>query len=379
LVIDPENPEEVVKAAKSLQLDLVVIGPDRPLEKGVVDALSEAGIKAFGPAREAAKIEYSKSFAINLMRSASVPYPDSYVFYSANKAIDFLEKHSLPIVVKMDGLADGKGVWICKTRKETIKRINNCIESRPKEPVIIQKFFEGKEVSVFAFTDGTDISSLVAACDYKKAYDGDKGPNTGGMGSYSWPTFWTDELSQWVATNIMKPTIEELQSWDCPFAGILYAGLIITTEGPKVLEFNARFGDPEAQVILPLLESDLTEIMVACIEGNLGKIPVHWRSDTSCIGIVMASGGYPDPKKYKKYFKISGLGSKFNQPNSLVFHANTKAVVKGGRKYIATAGGRIFTVVGIGKSLLKARHIAYNRIDSIKFKDEFHRSDIALL
>ncbi|MFH1575655.1 MAG: phosphoribosylamine--glycine ligase [Candidatus Nealsonbacteria bacterium] len=377
LDVDIRNNVKVARAAKSLKIDLVVVGPDEPLANGMVNYLKDRNISVFGPKRKSAEMEWSKSFAIEVMYSAFVPFPRSKVFYSGTDIRKFVSACSYRLVVKADGLASGKGVWLPKEKSEIIDAALKCRTNRPKEPVILQEFLEGREVSVFCFVDGEHISSLVAACDYKRLKDGDEGPNTGSMGSYAWPIFWTDELEKFISEKIILPVIKELKQRGRPFVGILYAGLILTKDGPKVLEFNARFGDSEAQVILPLLISDPIEIMMACIEGRLEKTPVIWRKDISCVGAVMASRGYPDPDKCESGLEIEGLDEKFNIPDSLIFHAHTKEINENGKIKIITGKGRVLTVVGIDKSLPGARSIAYQRLALVSFLNE-HRNDIAL-
>ena len=377
LDINIKDNAEVARIAKSLGIDLVVVGPDEPLANGMVNCLEDNNIPVFGPRQEAAEIEWRKSFAIEVMRSASVPFPRSEALYSETDIRKFVSACSYRLVVKADGLGSGKGGWVPKEKSEGIDAALKCRVNRPKEPVILQEFLKGQEVSVFCFTDGEHISPLVAACDYKRLKDGDRGPNTGSMGSYAWPVFWTDELARFISEKIMLPVVKELKRRGRPFAGVLYAGLILTEDGPKVLEFNARLGDPEAQVILPLLVTDLIEIMTARIEGRLEKMPVIWRKDISCVGVVMASRGYPDSDKCESGLEIEGLDEKFDIPGSLIFHANTKEINEDGKIKTITGKGRVLTIVGIDKSLAGARDNAYKRMESVKFLNE-HRSDIAL-
>lgn len=368
--VDPEDVDTVAQTAKSLGADLVIVGPDMPLAKGLVDRLHEEGVRAFGPTQAAARIESSKVFALDLMDQISLPHPASWVFFEKQKALDFLEKHPGRIVVKADGLAYGKGAWPCQTAEEAAKAVQTCMADRPGEPVILQEFLYGREVSVFAFSDGKHISSIIGACDYKRVNDGDLGPNTGGMGSFAWPDFWTEELASSISRTIMQPVVERMAWHKIPFQGMLYGGLMIDEEGPKVLEFNARFGDPEAQVILPLLATDLLEVLAACAEGRLDRTRVDWKTDEACVGVVMASGGYPG--EYKSGFEISGLGA--DEKHSIVFHAGTKHEADG---KIVTSGGRVLTVVGKGPSLEKARERAYARLRTVHFADAHHREDIA--
>lgn len=375
LNIDIRNNVEVARMAKLLKIDLVIVGPDEPLANGIVNYLEDNNIPIFGPRREAAKIEWRKSFAAEVMHSVFVPFPRSEVLYSETDIRNFVSACSDQLVVKADGLAAGKGVWFCRTKDEIIKVALKRLSEYPSEPVILQEFLEGREISVFCFVDGENISSLVAACDYKRAYDGDKGPNTGSMGSYAWPVFWTNELAKLTSEKIILPVVKELRRRGCPFVGVLYAGLILTKDGLKVLEFNARFGDSEAQVILPLLVTDPIEIMMACVEGRLEKISVIWRKDINCVGVVMASDGYPGDPKIG--YKIKGLRKASNIPNTLIFHGGTKEIRKNGKRWIETAGGRVLTIVGIGRSLPKARDRAYRASKIIRFKGGFQRSDIS--
>jgi len=374
LDINISNNAEVAKIAKSQRIDLVVIGPDEPLANGLADYLEDNDIMVFGPRREAAKIEWSKSFAVELMNSASVPCPRSKVLYSEADIRKFVAACPYRLAVKPDGLTGGKGVVLPKEKNEIIAAALKCRADRPEEPVILQEFFQGKEMSVFCFTDDEYISSLAAACDYKRLKDGDQGPNTGGMGSYAWPIFWTDELARFVSEKIMLPVVRELKRRGHPFVGVLYAGLILTKEGPRVLEINARFGDTEAQVILPLLVTDPIEIMMACIEGRLEKVPVIWRKDAYCVGVTLASEGYPANPKIG--YEIKGLSAAENLPNTLIFQGGTKEVLRDGKVLIETAGGRVLTVVGTGRSLPEARLWAYQAANLISFKGKLQRNDI---
>ncbi len=375
LEVGPEDLEGVVDAARSLSIDLVVIGPEMPLAAGLVDRLSALGIPAFGPTQAAAQIEASKGFAREVMREAGVPGPRSWVFDDRQAALDFLRRHPEPLVVKADGLAAGKGVLLCRTPEEAADAVEACMVERRFGPagdtVLIEEMLFGREVSVFAFTDGQDLSPLVAACDYKRVGDGDQGPNTGGVGSFAPPEFWDDALAEMINLTIMRPVVEAMARRGTPYRGVLYAGVMLTSSGPKVLEFNCRFGDPEAQVILPLLDSDPIEVMLACSEGRLAQVPVQWRSQAQ-VGVVMTSGVYPG--KYDTGYEITGLDT--DDPHSLVFHAGTKQVSEGGLSRVVTNGGRVLTVVGRGASLAEARTRAYDRLQGIHFQGAYYRSDI---
>ena len=376
LDVNPEDIEQVVEAARSLRIDLVVVGPEGPLARGIVDRLSALGIPAFGPTKAAAQLEASKAFARTVMREASIPGPDFWVFRDQQSALNFLHKHPGPVVVKADGLAAGKGALVCQTPEAAAAAVGVCMNDRlfgqAGETIVIEEFLTGTEVSVFAFSDGAHLSSPIAACDYKRANDGDQGPNTGGMGSYALPEFWNDALAESVARQIMQPAIDAMAGRDMPYRGVLYAGLMLTDAGPKVLEFNCRLGDPEAQVILPLLEGDPLEVMLASLEGRLAEVPVNWRR-SACVGVVMASGGYP--AKYETGFEITGLDT----PNdALIFHAGTRLARRGTGTRVVTGGGRVLTVVGQGDSLAEARQRAYHRLQGIRFPNAYYRADIAL-
>ncbi|MEE3141380.1 MAG: phosphoribosylamine--glycine ligase, partial [Chloroflexota bacterium] len=271
LNVSPEDVESIPKYAKGLGIDLVVVGPEQPLAAGLVDLLDSQGIPAFGPTKAAAQIEASKSFALDIMRESGVPCPEFHSFQDETLALDFLSKHSAPSVIKADGLAAGKGVFMCHTAEDAAAAVRACMSQKvfdgAGETVVIEEFLEGPEVSVFAFSDGEHLSAPVAACDYKRRNDGDVGPNTGGMGSFAPPDFWNDELAGEITRTIMEPVIQSMVRRGTPYRGVLYAGVMLTKQGPKVLEFNCRFGDPETQVIMPLLVSDPLDIMTACIEG----------------------------------------------------------------------------------------------------------------
>ena len=383
--VSPEDVGAVVDLAREISAELVVVGPEQPLVDGLADRLICEGIPVFGPNSAAARIEASKSFAREVMQAAGVPGPEYRVFHDPSSAIDFLHSHDDKVVVKADGLAAGKGVALCSSVEEAVIAVKACMEDRifagAGDTVVLEEWLEGTEVSVFAFSDGERLSIPVAACDYKQVDDGDQGPNTGGMGSFAPPPFWNRELAQEISASILEPTIAALAERGCPFQGILYAGLMFTSEGPRVLEFNCRFGDPEAQVILPLLESDPADVMLACSQGNLDRTSVVWSSRPH-VGVVMVSAGYPG--SYVTGKAIEGLNDAVlhedpsgQASNALVFHAG--AQVSGGYGYagnIVTAGGRVLTVVGRGESIEAARSAAYNRLGQIKFDGARFRQDI---
>ena len=363
--------------ARRHEVDFIIVGPDNPLADGVVDLFQERGLPVFGPSRAAARIEWSKSFAGGLMEENNIPHPERRVFDQYADARSYVEKHSGPIVVKADGLALGKGVFVCRDREEALDALDQCMVAKAFGPagerVVLEEYLEGQEVSVFAFSDGTNISSLVAACDHKRIHDGDKGPNTGGMGSYAVPEFWTPELEQEVRDDIVSPTIKALAEFGAPFKGILYAGLMITSAGPRALEFNSRFGDPEAQVILPLLETDLLDAVIACAEGNLDSMDVRWLRG-SCVGVVLASPGYPG--QYPTGYEIDGLADL--DEDVMAFHAGTKSESRPGGDVLVTSGGRVMTIVAQGVNLEEARIKAYDNVRKVSFPGVQYRRDIAI-
>ncbi len=379
LPVDPGDTLSVVETARSLGIGLVVVGPELPLANGIVDRLSEAGIRAFGPTQAAARIESSKGFARAIMQEAGVPGPSFGVFRDEQQALEYLSSHPGPTVVKADGLAAGKGVLLCQTAEEAAAAVRRCMTEgafgAAGKTVVIEEFLTGQEISVFAFTDGETISPLVAACDYKQVGDGDVGPNTGGMGSFTPPEFWNEGLADEVKHTVIAPVLRLLAGRGTPYRGVLYAGLMLTEKGIQTLEFNCRFGDPEAQVILPLLESDPLEVMLACAKGTLGQVPVSWRSRAH-VGVVMTSGGYPG--EYQTGCRITGLETEI--PNSLVFHAGTSQRSspsgEGPEDPVATSGGRVLTVVGWGDDLADARFNAYRRLEMIHFDGCYYRRDI---
>ena len=363
--------------ARQNDVGMTIVGPDNPLADGVVDLFLEQGLPVFGPTRSAARIEWSKSFAGKLMEENNIPHPMRKVFDQYADARDYVGKHSGPVVVKADGLALGKGVFMCRDREEALDALDQCMVARAfgtaGDRVVLEEYLEGQEVSVFAFSDGTDLSPLMAACDHKRIHDGDKGPNTGGMGSYAVPQFWTPELEEEVEESIMAPTINALAGLGTPFKGMLYAGLMITSAGPQVLEFNSRFGDPEAQVILPLLETDLLDAAMACAEGTLGSEVVRWRKG-SCVGVVLASPGYPG--EYSTGYEIDGLDDL--DKDVLAFHAGTKLESRPSGDVPVTSGGRVLTIVAEGASLEEARIKAYDNVRKVSFPGVQYRRDIAI-
>ncbi len=376
LDIKAEDIDGLVKIAREKSIELVVVGPEAPLAGGIVDRFQNIGIPIFGATKKAAEIESSKAFAKELMQKYGIPCARSETFSDYARAKKYLAQQKPPIVVKADGLAAGKGVVVADTMEQAQEALAGIMESKTLgaagDRVVIEEYLSGKEMSAFAFTDSRTVVPMVPACDYKRVSDGDVGPNTGGMGSYSPPYFFSPQLAQAVRETIMEPTVKAMLREGRPYRGILYGGLMVTEEGPRVLEFNARFGDPETQVVLPRLKTDLVDIMLAVINGDLNRINIAW-SDDACVGVVMASGGYPG--SYKTGFPITGLDSL--DKDILVFHAGTKAGTEKGQ--VLTSGGRVLTLVAMGKTLAEARKKVYANISRVKFEGCHYRRDIALV
>ncbi len=367
----------IVDFAKTEPIDLVVVGPEVPLAMGLVDRLNDAGIPAFGPSRAAAQLEASKSFARDVMDAAGVPGPAYRVFQSVTGALEYVRSHGQPVVVKADGLAAGKGVALCANREEATIAVMACMEDRifgdAGDQIVIEDWLHGPEVSVFGFTDGEQLSSVVAATDYKRIGEGGAGPNTGGMGSYGPPHFWNENLAESIRTDYMIPVIRELDRRGARYRGALYCGLMLTENGPRVLEFNCRFGDPETQAIMPQLLSDPVELMTACANGTLDDVaPVRWSSRPS-VAVVMVSGGYPG--EYRTGFPIDGLCDEDDVPGTLVFHAGARVSDDG--ENVLTSGGRVLACVGMGDTVPAARDLAYRRAARISFEGAYYRRDIA--
>ena len=328
----------------------------------------------FGSTKAATEIESSKVFAKELMQKYDIPCARSASFSDYSQAKEYLQQQKPPIVIKADGLAAGKGVIVTDSIKQALEALSNFMESKTLgaagEKVIIEEHLSGKEMSVFVFTDANTVVPMVPACDYKRIYDGDQGPNTGGMGSYSPPHFFSSTLDKTVRESIMEPAVKAMREEGKPYKGTLYGGLMITNNGPKVLEFNARFGDPEAQVTLPRLKTDLVDIMLAVINHNLDQIKIEWSED-ACVGVVMASGGYPG--SYKTGFPVTGLDEVDKEIT--VFHAGTK--LGSAPRQVLTNGGRVLTVAATGKTIAEARQKVYHNISRIHFEGCHYRKDIA--
>ena len=364
--------EGVVAFAKANHPDLVMVAPDDPLALGMVDALEEAGIRAFGPRKNAAIIEGSKSFAKDLMQKYNIPTAGYAVFEDSASAIEYIKQNGAPIVVKADGLALGKGVTVAMTEDEAIAAVRDAIDGGAfggaGARVVIEEFLTGPEVSVLAFVDGKNLITMPSAQDHKRAYDHDEGPNTGGMGAFSPSRFYTEDVAATCMETIFKPTVAAMAAEGRPFKGVLYFGLMLTPKGPRVIEYNARFGDPETQAVLSRLDSDLFDIFNAVIDERLDEIEINWKKDAACC-VVMASGGYP--KAYEKGKVISGLD---DVENSFVFHAGT--ALKDGQ--IVTNGGRVLGVTAVAPTLDEAIRLAYADVKKISFDQAHYRTDIGV-
>jgi phosphoribosylamine--glycine ligase len=375
LDVNPENVLAVVEAAETLDIELVVVGPEVPLAGGVVDQLVKRGIPAFGPSQAAAQLESSKAFAREIMEGASVPAPAYHTFHDYQEALNFVRNNRSPVVVKADGLAAGKAVSLCYTSEEAAAAVHRCMQARDfgdaGDAVVIEEMLQGREVSVFAFTDGENISPLIAACDYKRIGDGDEGPNTGGMGAYAPAPLATPALRYAIMRDVLHPAIEGLSRVGSPFFGVLYAGIMVKDGTPYVLEFNARFGDPETQVVLPLLKTDLAEVLEAVVEHRLDQVHLEWAEEESAVCVVLASGGYPG--KYAHGLPIAGLQDASDQDRTAVFHAGTAW----NGQDVVTAGGRVLGVTAWGASLRAAHDRAYEAGRNITFEGQYFRTDIA--
>ena len=363
--------DAIVRFAEEEDIDLTVVAPDDPLALGMVNALEKAGRRAFGPTAEAALIEASKSFSKQLMKKYGIPTADFNVFDSEEEAIKYLEQADYPIVVKADGLALGKGVIIAEDKIQAAEAVRSMMSGgkfgKAGSRVVIEEYMTGPEVSVLCFTDGKTIVPMVSSQDHKRALDNDKGLNTGGMGTFSPSLHYTAEHEKFVREHILQATVDAMNSEGRPFKGVLYFGLMLTPKGVKVLEYNARFGDPETQVVLPRLQSDLYEIFEAVIDGRLAHTEIKW-NDKAAVCVVMASGGYP--QSYETGFEITGLPVE----NAIVFHAGTKLV----NGKLVTAGGRVLGVTALGEDIADARTKAYDAVSKIHFKNAHYRHDIGI-
>lgn len=359
--------------AKEHQVDFTIIGMDDPLVGGIVDVFEAEGLKVFGPRKNAAILEGSKAFSKDLMKKYHIPTAAYETFDDPEKAISYLETAKMPIVLKADGLALGKGVLICNTLAEAKAGVKEIMEDKKfgaaGNHMVVEEFMTGREVSVLSFVDGKTIKIMSSAQDHKRAKDGDEGLNTGGMGTFSPSPFYTKAVDEFCQKYIYQATVDAMAAEGRPFTGIIFFGLMLTEEGPKVLEYNARFGDPEAQVVLPRMKNDMIEVMEACVEGRLSEVDLQFE-DNAAVCVVLASEGYP--VSYEKGFVIEGLEKFEGQKSYYCFHAGTKKTDQG----IVTNGGRVLGITAKGKDLKEARANAYEAAGWINFKNKYMRRDI---
>jgi len=371
--VDLKNLAAMVRLAEAEKPDLTIVGPELPLSLGIVDELQQRGLRAFGPTRAAAMLESSKGFAKRFLQRHNIPTPNYAVCSSPAEVEKAIEIFHPPIVVKADGLAAGKGVIICDSRATAAEAaqglFTGALLGSSEQQVVIEEFIKGDEISFLCLSDGKHVAPLVPAQDHKRIGEGDTGPNTGGMGVYSTDSLLDPAMSEWILHHIAIPTVEGMAAEDTPFAGVLYCGLMMTARGPQVLEFNARFGDPETQAILVRLESDLVDALEACVDGNLADTPLRWAPGASAC-VVASSGGYPG--NYKNGFPIAGLAAAAQVPGVQIFHAGTAQV----GAQIVTAGGRVLGVTAAAESLNQALARAYQAMAEISFEGMYYRRDI---
>lgn len=365
--------DKLVDFAKSKAIDLTVIGMDDPLVGGIVDVFEKEGLRVFGPRKNAAILEGSKAFSKELMRKYNIPTAAYETFTSADDACRYLETADYPIVLKADGLALGKGVIICNTKDEAMAGVKTLMTDKQfgdaGNTIVIEEFMTGREVSVLSFVDGNTIKIMSSAQDHKRAKDGDQGLNTGGMGNFSPSPFYTPEVDKFCKEHIYQATVDAMKAEGRPFKGVIFFGLMITPKGPKVLEYNARFGDPEAQVVLPRMKNDIIDVFEACIDGTLDKIDLQFE-DNACVCVVLASDGYP--VAYEKGKLITGFENFDGKDDYFCFHAGTKLTDEG----IVTNGGRVLGITALGKDLKEARAKAYEATEWIQFENKYMRHDI---
>ncbi len=372
--ISPMDFEALADFAEKEKIDLTIIGMDDPLVGGVVDVFESRGLRVFGPRKNAAILEGSKAFSKKLMKKYGIPTAAYECFDNPADALEYLSTcASFPIVLKADGLALGKGVLICADLKEAQDGVRTIMEDKKfgdaGNTLVIEEYLTGREVSVLSFVDGKTVKTMTSAQDHKRALDGDLGPNTGGMGTFSPSPFYTPEIDQYCQTHIYRPTVEAMAAEGRPFTGVIFFGLMLTDQGPRVLEYNARFGDPEAQVVLPRMENDLIDVIEACLEGRLDQVDLRFK-DNAAVCVVLASEGYP--VKYEKGYPISGLENFQGKEDAFCFHAGT--ALKDGK--IVTNGGRVLGITALGKDLHEAREKAYKATSWVSFENSSMRHDI---
>ncbi len=366
--------EKLADFAQEKGIDLTVIGMDEPLVGGIVDVFEERGLRVFGPRKDTAVIEGSKVFSKNLMQKYGIPTGAYEIFSDADEAVKYLETSKYPIVVKADGLALGKGALICNNFEEAKGAVSTLMLEKQfgasGDRVVVEEFLIGREVSVLCFSDGTTIKTMTSAQDHKRAKDGDQGLNTGGMGTFSPTPFYTKEVDEFCKKYVYQPTIDAMKQEGRDFKGILFVGLILTEDGPKVLEYNARFGDPETQVVLPRMKNDIVEVFEACIDGKLDAVDLQFE-DNAAVCVILASDGYPE--KYEKGFVIGGLNAFDGKEDYFCFHSGSKLDDEG---KIVTNGGRVLGVTALGRDLKEARANAYKATDWVNFENKYMRGDI---
>lgn len=372
--VQPDNLVGLLHLARHEKIDFTIVGPEDPLSRGIVDRFTQRGHPIFGPTQRAARLESSKVFSRKLCKHHAIPGAEFGTFTDPEAARKYVREHGTPIVVKADGLAKGKGVYVCRSTQEANTAIEDILVKKlfgdAGNEVVVEECLKGEEASVLAFTDGRNIYAMESAQDHKPAYDGDKGPNTGGMGAYSPAPVVTREVQARIEREVLVPTVHAMNAEECPYRGVLYAGLMITRNGPKVLEFNVRFGDPETQPILVRLKSDLLDVLVAVTKGDLDKVTLEWEARPA-VCVVMASGGYPG--SYEKGKEITGLDEVARMKDVVVFHAGTAE--KDG--HVTTNGGRVLGVTALGKSVGDAKQRAYEAVKLIHFEGAHYRTDIA--
>ena len=367
--------DKLVAFAKEKEIDLTIIGMDDPLVGGIVDVFEAEGLRVFGPNKAAAILEGSKAFSKDLMKKYNIPTAAYENFTDMNKALEYLQTAKMPIVVKASGLALGKGVIICQNKEEAEDAVKEMMADgkfgAAGSEIVIEEFMTGREVSVLSFVDGNTIKIMSSAQDHKRAKDGDQGLNTGGMGNFSPSPFYTEEVDAFCQKYIYQSTVDAMKAEGRPFKGIIFFGLMLTPDGPKVLEYNARFGDPEAQVVLPRLENDIIDVFEACIDGKLDEIDLKFDNDRATVCVILASDGYP--LAYQKGFVIEGLEKFENNEGYYVFHSGTKFNENG---QFITNGGRVLGVTANGSTLKEARANAYKATEWIQFENKYMRTDI---
>ena len=366
--------DKLAAFAKDNQIDLTVVGMDDPLVGGIVDVFEAEGLRVFGPRKNAAILEGSKAFSKDLMKKYHIPTAAYETFTSPKEAKKYLETSKYPIVLKADGLALGKGVLICETKEDAMAGVNELMLDKKfgsaGNTIVVEEFMTGREVSVLSFVDGNTIKIMSSAQDHKRAKDGDQGLNTGGMGNFSPSPFYTDEVDAFCKKYVYQATVDAMKAEGRPFKGVIFFGLMLTPEGPKVLEYNARFGDPEAQVVLPRMKNDIIDVFEACIDGTLDQIDLQF-DDNACVCVVLASDGYP--LAYEKGFEITGMENFKDKDGYYLFHAGSKFDENG---KIVTNGGRVLGVTATGKTLKEARANAYEATEWVNFDNKYMRHDI---